>query len=63
MDPIVTQTLTLALASERAALASAIARREEIASDLVTQDALIEHHGARVVALEASIPAEDAETP
>ena len=31
--------------------------------DPIVTQTLIEHHGARVAALEASIPAEDAETP
>lgn len=55
METIIRQTVETAATTEEAALASAVARRMEIAADLATQDALIAYHQSRVDAFRAAL--------
>lgn len=64
MNDTVKQMLEQSLANERAAHASAVARRQEIATDLSTQDAIVQFHERRIADLEeaAGAPGEPDET-
>lgn len=59
LNPVTVQALQERLAQEEAAHASAIARRVEIAGDLVAQESIIAIHAANIAAYRADLPAQD----
>lgn len=56
MNPATEQALRERLAQERAAHASAVARRIEILGDLATQDGIIAAHQANITAYSEDLP-------